>query len=286
MTHDGGEVSTLTKEIPKKYSVTENVEAQIDTPTASPPMTFKRFMVLLSLIWLLITSATPIIFIAAVICKPIRFLSWLIEAYVAADIGGTQSEGWLGTANIVATAATAPFAGAISDLIGRRYVALCGSGLIIVGMIVAGTAQRMDVAIGGTAIAGVGGGFAEVVGFAGIQELAPVRSRGKYLGTAFLFNLPLCGIQAYGKLLENNVDPLPAQLYTVSSTWRWGAWISVILCAINFVMLWIFYNPPPRANSLGLTKREIVARIDFVGGLLSIGGFSIFLLGLQWGGVS
>jgi hypothetical protein len=51
-------------------------------------------------------------------------------------------------------------------------------------------------------------------------------------------------------------------------------------------MLWIFYRPPPRANSLGLTKRQIVARIDFVGGILSISGFSIFLIGLQWGGVS
>jgi hypothetical protein len=51
-------------------------------------------------------------------------------------------------------------------------------------------------------------------------------------------------------------------------------------------MLWIFYRPPPRANSLGLTKREIVKRIDFIGGILSIGGFSTFLLGLQWGGVS
>jgi len=29
-----------------------------------------------------------------------------------------------------------------------------------------------------------------------------------------------------------------------------------------------------------------VSRIDFVGGILSISGFSIFLIGLQWGGVS
>jgi hypothetical protein len=68
-------------------------------------------------------------------------------------------------------------------------------------MIVVGTAHRMDVAIGGTAIVGVGGGLAELVGFAGIQEMAPVKSRGKYMGTAFLFNLPFGAAQAYGTSL-------------------------------------------------------------------------------------
>lgn len=100
----------------------------------------------------------------------------------------------------MATAAIAPFAGAMSDLVGRRYIALLGSGFIIIGMIVVGTAQRMDVAIGGTAIAGVGGALAELVGFAGIAELAPVRSRGKYLGTALLFSLPFSASQTYGRL--------------------------------------------------------------------------------------
>ena len=100
----------------------------------------------------------------------------------------------------MATAAIAPFAGAMSDLMGRRYLALLGAAFIIIGMIVVGTAKRMDVAIGGTAITGVGGALAELVGFAGIAELAPVRSRGKYLGTALLFSLPFSASQAYGRL--------------------------------------------------------------------------------------
>lgn len=57
----------------------------------------------------------------------------------------------------------------------------------------------MDVAIGGTALVGVGGGIAELIGFAGIAELAPVKSRGKYLGIALLFDLPFAAAQAYGK---------------------------------------------------------------------------------------
>jgi hypothetical protein len=49
-------------------------------------------------------------------------------------------------------------------------------------------------------------------------------------------------------------------------------------------MILIFYWPPPRVNAVGLTKREILGRIDYLGGFLSVSGFALFLLGLQWGG--
>ena len=65
-------------------------------------------------------------------------------------------------------------------------------------MTVVGTAQRMDVAIGGTSLVGVGAGLAEVVASAGVMELVPVRARGKYVGLLFIMYLPVCGCQAYG----------------------------------------------------------------------------------------
>jgi MFS family permease len=203
--------------------------------------------------------------------------------------------------NSLATASTAPFAGTISDLLGRRPVALLGAGLVIVGVIVTGLAERVEVAIGGMAIVGVGAGLAEVVAGAAVAEMAPVKSRGKYMGTAFLVILPFGASSTYGKLTpvrcakvylprfshsfcEFGVWLTVAQLYSSSSTWRWGAWISVILVGINFIMVWAFYSPPPRVNSQGLTKKEILKRVDYIGGLLSTCGFAIFLLGIQWGG--
>jgi hypothetical protein len=45
-----------------------------------------------------------------------------------------------------------------------------------------------------------------------------------------------------------------------------------------------FYFPPPRVNSLGMSRREIIAQIDFVGGFLSISGMVLFMAGMQWGG--
>lgn len=104
-------------------------------------------------------------------------------------------------ANTLATAATAPFAGSISDLLGRRYVALLGSSLVIIGIITTGTAQRMDVGIGGMAIVGVGAGLAEVIAAAGVMELAPVKHRGTYVGISFLLYLPISAGQMYGLLV-------------------------------------------------------------------------------------
>ena len=119
-------------------------------------------------------------------------------AFTVADIGGDTSYAWLAISNTLALAAVAPFAGAISDLIGRRYVSLLGAGLVCVGMIIVGTAHRMDVAIGGMSIAGAGAGLSELIGAAGVAELAPVRSRGKYIGIIFLLILPFSASAAYG----------------------------------------------------------------------------------------
>jgi MFS family permease len=81
---------------------------------------------------------------------------------------------------------------------GRRYVALLGAAFVMVGMIVVGTAHRMDVAIGGMALAGVGAGLSELIAAAGVAELAPVVQRGKYIGIIFLLILPFSASAAYG----------------------------------------------------------------------------------------
>ena len=65
-------------------------------------------------------------------------------------------------------------------------------------MIMVGAASQMSVAIGGMAVAGVGAALAEVVAIAALVELAPVRERGKYVGTGFILLLPFSAIPAYG----------------------------------------------------------------------------------------
>lgn len=64
------------------------------------------------------------------------------------DIGGTDRWTWFVLGNLLALAAVCPFVGSMSDLMGRRYVAILGASLIILGMIVASTAHTMNIFIG------------------------------------------------------------------------------------------------------------------------------------------
>jgi MFS family permease len=201
---------------------------------------------------------------------------------VVADIGGAGSEAWLGVANTLCVAAVSPIAGSVTDLIGRRHAALLGPIIIIVGLIVIGTAHRIDVAIGGSALVGTGAGLAETIGVAGLMELAPTKSRGKYVGTSILLDIPFGAALTYGSSC-GSFSLIVAELYS-ENTWRWTAWIPLTYVGLTLVLIFLFYHPPPRPNSLGLTRREMVSRIDFIGFVLSISGIALFLMGLQWGG--
>lgn len=84
-------------------------------------------------------------------------------------------------ANLFALAATCPFVGSLSDLFGRRYVAIGGAALLCLGNIVTSTAHTMNTFIGGMAIAGIGAGINELTALAVTAELAPTKKRGLYV---------------------------------------------------------------------------------------------------------
>jgi hypothetical protein len=122
------------------------------------------------------------------------------------------------------------------------------------------------------AIAGAGAGINELTALAVTSELAPTRKRGKYVAVLVFTILPFCP------------SVLWAQLIAARGGWRYCGLLCGIWAFVGLVMTIIFYHPPPRVNSQGLTKMEVFKQIDFVGGFLSIVGMLVFMAGLQWGG--
>jgi hypothetical protein len=121
-------------------------------------------------------------------------------------------------------------------------------------------------------IAGGGAGINELTALAATAELAPTRKRGKYVSVLVFTIIPFSPSVLWGQLIASHAG------------WRscgalCGAWAGVGLLMTAF-----FYFPPPRVNSRGLTRREVINEIDFVGGFLSISGMLLFMAGLQWGG--
>ncbi|MCJ1453096.1 hypothetical protein MMC28_003441 [Mycoblastus sanguinarius] len=225
-----------------------------------PPMTFKRIMSLIAMAFLWTGSQIPL------------YIFGGVPPLIYRDIGGTDRWTWFVLANLLALAAVCPFVGSLSDLMGRRYVAMLGSCLLIIGIIVASTAHTMNIFIAGMAIAGAGAGINELTALAVTSELAPTRKRGKYVAVLVFTIIPFCP------------SVLWAQLIAAHAGWRYcgalcGAW-----AAVGLLMTICFYFPPPRVNSQGLTKMEVFKQIDFIGGFLSIAGMLLFMAGLQWGG--
>ncbi|KFG83945.1 hypothetical protein MANI_116337 [Metarhizium anisopliae] len=217
-----------------------------------------------------------------------------IAPIVYGDIGGVDRWVWFITANLIALAAVAPFVGALSDLLGRRYVAMLGSAFIIIGQIVCVTAHGMNPFIGesvtleqkpffllstyivssaaGMALSGVGAGISELISISGLAEIAPTAQRGVYIAALIMSILPWCPSVMWGQLIAANAH------------WRYVGVMIIAYTAVGLAVVFFFYSPPPRVNSASLSGKETVSRIDFVGGLTSITGIILLIAGILWGG--
>ena len=120
-------------------------------------------------------------------------------------------------------------------------------------------------------ISGFGAGLNELIALAATGEMVPTAKRGLYVGAVVLTIIPFAPSVLWAELIQ------------AASSWRW---VGAFVAGWNFVglvLLALFYNPPPRPNSHGHSKREILKRVDYVGAVLSICGVTCFLMGLQWG---
>ena len=222
-------------------------------------MTFRTWGAIIAMCFLWTESQIPVYLFGGVVPE------------IYGDIGGVDRWIWMIVGNLIALAAVAPFTGAISDLIGRRYVAIVGSILIIVGMCVSSPAKNMNNMIAGMTIAGAGAGINELTAIAGTAELVPTAKRGPMVGLVVFSIVPFCPSVMY------------AQLITKASSWRYVGLLCGLWAFVGLITTLVFYFPPTRLNSEGYSRKKIASRIDYVGGLLSISGVLLFTMGLQWG---
>ncbi|KAJ5109081.1 hypothetical protein N7456_005756 [Penicillium angulare] len=190
---------------------------------------------------------------------------------ISTDLGGTATEAfWAGTSFLVASCVVQPVFSLSSDIFGRKIILMFAVTAFTVGSILAAIAKGWTVLLLGRSIQGVGGGGLLTLTEILIADLIPLRERGKWFSIK-------SGSQAFGTV----TGPLIGGAFTQTSSWRWIFWFNVPFTGIGLVLIPIFL----KLDRAPVSILKELAKVDYVGSVISVASLTSFLIPMTWGGV-
>ncbi|KAI9669406.1 MAG: hypothetical protein M1831_000442 [Alyxoria varia] len=190
---------------------------------------------------------------------------------IANDIGSTSIFAWIGSSYLLASAASTPVWGKISDIFGRKPILIVSNVIFFIGSLIAALAVDAAMLIVGRVIQGIGGGGLISLVSICIGDLFSPRRRGTYYGI-------IGAVWA----IASSLGPIIGGAFTQEVSWRWCFYINLPLDGIALGILVFFLDiKTPRTPILAGLKA-----IDWLGGTFVVGGTVMFLLGLEFGGQS
>ena len=188
---------------------------------------------------------------------------------IITDLRGSQSQyTWIVTATLLASTASTPIWGKLSDLFSKKLLLQLAIVVFIVGSMLAGLAQSVPTLIGWRVLQGLGlGGLQALVQIAMAAMISP-RERGRYAGL-------LGGVMAVATV----GGPLLGGLLVDTSWlgWRWCFYVGVPFAVAALVLL-------QRTLHLPVTRREV--SIDHLGATFLTAGVSALLIWVTLAGGS
>ncbi|MGH7928698.1 MAG: MFS transporter, partial [Candidatus Binatia bacterium] len=101
---------------------------------------------------------------------------------IVAKLGGLDLYSWVFSVYMLSSALTTPIFGKLADLFSKRRLMLIGIGIFLIGSILCGAAQSMEMMIAARAIQGLGGGAIYALSFIVVGILYPAAQRAKMQG--------------------------------------------------------------------------------------------------------
>lgn len=178
---------------------------------------------------------------------------------------------WVGSAFLLANAASIPSWGKVSDIFGRKPMLLAANIVFMVGSLVAALSYSIGMLIAARAVQGLGAGGLIILVNICIGDLFSLKVRGAFYGL-------IGGVWA----VASAIGPIIGGALTQKVTWRWCFYINLPLDGLAFGILLFFLDiKTPRTKLIDGLKA-----IDWVGSLLVVAATLLFLFGLQYGGVT
>ncbi|KAI9149658.1 Trichothecene efflux pump TRI12 [Paramyrothecium foliicola] len=193
---------------------------------------------------------------------------------ISADVGVSKNTSLFSTVWTTGQAICILLMGRLTDRFGRRPFFMLTNVLGLIGGIVACTANSMETLIGAQVLLGIsagqGGASPLFVG-----EL--MSNKHKFVGAVII---------AFPNVVATGFGPVIGQILGNQGKWRWIYYIYIIKMTIASLLAFFFYHPPSFVQLHGkkISKRQELAKVDWIGVFLLTAGLTLFLLGISWGG--
>jgi len=183
---------------------------------------------------------------------------------IVGDLGGQEQLSWVVSATLLASTASTPLWGKLSDLYGRKITYQAAIAIFLVSSLTTGFAQNMTELIASRAVQGIGIGGLMALSQAIIGDVVSPRERGRYQGyLGSVFGIATIAGPLIGGFLVDHLS------------WRWTFWISIpIGIAALVVTQRVLRLPFPRSRHA----------IDWLGAFFIVASVSSLLLVLSFGG--
>ncbi|CZT52425.1 related to DHA14-like major facilitator efflux transporter (MFS transporter) [Rhynchosporium secalis] len=216
---------------------------------------------------IIVASLCASVFLAALDTSIITTALPTISEYFHSNAGYT----WIGSAYLLACAASVPSWGKFSDIWGRKPILLVASFVFFVGSLLAAVSVSIGMLIAARAIQGIGGGGLIILVNICITDLFSMRNRGAYYGVIGM-------VWAFASA----VGPVLGGVFTEKVSWRWCFYINLPITGTVSVLLYFFLH----LHNPRTPVWEGLKAVDWLGSLTVIGGTLMLLFGLEFGGIT